>query len=459
MDYRQSIARLLTLVDHERNIVAGPRQKAIYDLTRMEALLDRLGGPQHQIPAIHIAGTKGKGSTAAMCDATFHAAGLRTGFYSSPHLHTFRERIRRDSAPISQEAFAGLVEGLWPLHEELKDDRNVGPLTLFEYLTGMAFQCFAQDRTDVQTIEVGLGGRLDATNVLDAGVCVITSISLDHTAVLGDTIGEIAADKAGIIKPGATVVIAPQAPEALAPILSACEEKEAAPIIVGRDVTWEEGECGVDGQRFRVRTPKCEYDLNIPLLGGHQLENATAAVAALEAMASQGIEVSPDAIKGGFEKVSWPCRMEVLSRSPLLLADGAHNVYSVEALLKTLPKYLEYDRMILVAGFSKDKNVEGMAQALSAKADIIIATASRHPRSLAPEEVARLFANTGSEPTVLKIAPTPANALEIAKECAGERDLVLATGSLFLTAEVREAALGIEPEIYPELSQPGSPEP
>ncbi|NQW22300.1 MAG: bifunctional folylpolyglutamate synthase/dihydrofolate synthase [SAR202 cluster bacterium] len=453
MDYQESIARLLALVDHERTTVTGPRQKAIYDLTRMEALLDRLGNPHRQVPTIHIAGTKGKGSTAAFCDASLHAAGLRTGFYSSPHLHTFRERIRRDSEPISQEVFAALVEGLWPFHEELKKDSAVGPLTLFEYLTGMAFQCFAQDRTDVQTIEVGLGGRLDATNVVDAGVCVITSISLDHTAILGDSIREIAADKAGIIKSGTTVVIAPQTPEALSPILAACEEKEAAAILVGRDVTWEEGESTIDGQRFKIRGLKGDYDLHTPLLGYHQLENAAAAVAALEALASQGVIVPPEAIKDGFDRVNWPCRMEVLSRFPLLVADGAHNVYSVESLLRSLPKYLEYDRLILVAGFSRDKNVEGMAQALSGKADKFFATASRHPRSLSPAEVAGPFSNAGKTATE---APTPAAAVKMAMESAGENDLVLATGSLFLTAEVRETILGIEPEIYPELLPPGS---
>ncbi|MDA0265092.1 MAG: bifunctional folylpolyglutamate synthase/dihydrofolate synthase [Chloroflexi bacterium] len=452
MDYRQSIARLLALVDHERNLVTGPRQKAIYDLTRMEALLGLLGNPQHQVPAVHIAGTKGKGSTAALCDAALHAAGSKTGFYSSPHLHTFRERIRRDSQPISQEKFAGLVEGLWPLHEELGGDPSIGPLTLFEYLTGMAFQCFAQDRTDVQVIEVGLGGRLDATNVLDAGICVITSISLDHMAILGDTIGEIAADKAGIIKPGSTVVIAPQVPEALSQVLAACESKGAAPILVGRDVTWEEGESSLDGQRLVVRGRNGEYDLRMPLLGSPQLENAAAAVAALEALASQGIDVPLQAMQTGFQRVEWPCRMEVLSRAPLLVADGAHNVYSVESVLKSLPKYLEYDRLIVVAGFSRDKNVGGMAQALGEKADSVIATASRHPRSLTPGEVAGLFSGSGKP---VALARTPAEAIKAAIGQAGPRDLVLATGSLFLTAEVRESALGIEPEVYPELTSPG----
>jgi dihydrofolate synthase/folylpolyglutamate synthase len=272
-------------------------------------------------------------------------------------------------------------------------------------------------------------------------------------AVLGNTIGEIAADKAGIIKAGATVVIAPQSPSALSPILAACQEKEAAPILVGRDVTWEEGRIGTDGQRFTVRGLRGEYELYMPLLGAHQLENAASAVAALEALAGQGIEVPPKAMEIGFERVSWPCRMEVLSRSPLLVADGAHNVYSVQSLLKSLPKYLEYDRLVLVAGFSRDKDVEDMAEALGEQADIVIATASRHPRSMTPAEVAGLFGD--SRATVTE-ALTPADALKMAMDGAGKKDLVLATGSLFLTAEVRESALGIEPEIYPELPTPGS---
>ena len=448
MDYRQSIALLLTLIDHERDRLKGPRQKIIYDLTRMEVLLERLSNPQRHVPTIHIAGTKGKGSTAALCDSALHAEGLKTGFYSSPHLHTFRERIRRNSEPISQEQFQSLVEVLWPLNEELRADADIGPLTLFEFLTGMAFKCFSADNIDVQVIEVGLGGRLDATNVVDAGVCVITSISLDHTAILGDTIGEIAADKAGIIKPGATVIVAPQVPEALSQILSACEEKKATPILVGRDITWHNTGSGNDGQRFIVRGVDAEYDLYIPLLGSYQMENAASAVAALEALGTQDIKVSTTAIERGFEAVSWPCRMEILSRSPLLVADGAHNVYSIESLLGSLPKYLEYDRLILVVGFSRDKNVEGMAQALGEKADFIYATASRHPRSLSPVDVSGLFVNPKQTISVLS---TPADALNSALNTAREGDLILATGSLFLSAEVREAALGIEPEIYTEL--------
>ena len=219
LDYRQSIDALLSLVDHERNSL-GPRQKAIVDLSRMERFMSRLGNPQRRAKTIHVAGTKGKGSTAALCDAALNAAGYHTGFNSSPHLHHFRERIRLDCQPISEEAFAGLVDQLWPQRMDTNGpdaSHAPGAVTLFEFITGMAYQCFAQEMVDFQIIEVGLGGRLDATNVVSPGVAVITSISLDHTAILGDTLAEIAAEKAGIIKPDGVVVVAPQ-PASAAPL-------------------------------------------------------------------------------------------------------------------------------------------------------------------------------------------------------------------------------------------------
>ena len=193
MDYSQAIDHLLGMVDHERPRPSAPRQKRIYDLGRMEALLQRLGRPQLAADTIHVAGTKGKGSVAALCDSVLHAAGYSTGFYSSPHMHWFRERIRRDTQPISEPAFASLVERLWPDQQWVEENTDLDAVSLFEFMTVMAFQCFAEDKVDVQTIEVGLGGRLDATNVVQPRVCVITSISLDHTAILGDTIAQIAA--------------------------------------------------------------------------------------------------------------------------------------------------------------------------------------------------------------------------------------------------------------------------
>lgn len=457
MDYPQAIDALLSLVDHERadpdksGGPVAPRQQRIYDLGRMEALLTRLGHPHLATHTIHVAGTKGKGSVSALCDAVLHAAGYRTGFYSSPHLHTFRERIRRDTQPISETLFAGLVDQLWSPAQRVAAETDLGPVSLFEFMTGMAFQCYAQDRVDFQTIEVGLGGRLDATNVVRPDVCVITSISLDHMAILGDTIGQIAAEKAGIIKPGATVVIAPQAAEAQQVILAACRERNARTIQVGTEVTWTPGPSDITGQELTVHGRLGDYRLRMPLLGAYQLENAAAALAALEALREQGHAIPDQAIRQGFAAVSWPCRMEVLSGAPLVVADGAHNPYSVAALLGSLPRYLDHRRLVVVAGFSRDKNVAEMIQLLAGRAQVVYATRSRHPRSAAPSALAAEFQALG----VMAVeASSVAEALSQARAGARPGDLVLGTGSLFVAAELREAVLGIQPELYPDLLPP-----
>ena len=293
-----------------------------------------------------------------------------------------------------------------------------------------------------------MGGRLDATNVVDPTVCVITSISLDHTAVLGDSLAQIAVEKAGIIKPGSSLVVAPQSPEAGSAIDQVCRRLGVRPIQVGKDITWEAGTADAGGQFLSVKGRLGRYQLRIPLLGIHQLENAATAVAALEVLREQGHAIPDEAVQQGFAGVSWPCRMEVLSSSPAIVADGAHNVYSVEALLDSLPRYFSYRRLLLIVGFSRDKNVEEMVKRLSRAGQLVFATSSRHPRSLAPGSVAALFRGLGT-PTME--ASSPKEALAGALDEAGEDDLVLATGSLFVAAEVREARLGIEPELYPDL--------
>ncbi len=451
MQYDDAIANLLSLFDAERARSDGPRQKVIYNLGRMVEFLDRIGNPHRRVPAVHIAGTKGKGSTAALCDAAFHAAGLRAGFYSSPHLHTFRERVRLDSQPISQEHFAELVTELWPLR--CPEGDAAMSVTMFEFLTAMAFYCYDQAGADVQTVEVGLGGRLDATNVVDADVSVITSVSMDHAKILGDTIGKIAADKAGIIKPGSIPIIAPQRPEALASILEVCDQVGVEPALIGRDVTWEPKPAPALNsaperpyQSLTVHGLLDSYDLDLPLLGDYQMENAAAAVAAVESISkTQGFNLSPQTLAQGFRNVSWPCRMELVGRNPTVISDGAHNDYSVDKLLESLPRYFDYDRLVLIAGFSADKNVAAMVNSLAPAAALVFSTQARHPRAMNADELAPMFQELGAATTV---APTPQQALEQARAAANPRDLVLATGSLFMAAEVREAALGIEPEIY-----------
>lgn len=449
MNYKEAIEYLLRLVDLERQTPILPRQKRIYDLRRMSGLLEMIGSPQDSVPAVHVAGTKGKGSTSAMVDSVLHAAGYRTGFYSSPHMHSFRERIRLNTSPISEDAFAALVESLAPAARRLADETDLGDATLFEFMTGMAFHCFARTPVDFQTIEVGLGGRLDATNVVAPTVCAITSVSLDHMGILGDTISEIAAEKAGIIKSGVPVVVSPQRDEAMAAILATCRDRNAPPVRVGTDIRWQEEDSDLRGQVLRVEGRLGSYRLQTPLLGSHQGENAATAVGVLECLEEQGYQIGEDALGKGFAAVNWPCRLEVLEQSPLVVADGAHNVYSMETMLESLRKCFSFRRLVVIAGFSRDKSVSGMIGAMAPMASVAIAGRSRHPRSMAPGVVAEALTAGGA--AVVHEADSVGRALELARTLASDDDLILGTGSLFVAAELREAALGMEPEVYPDL--------
>ena len=449
MEYQEAIDRLLSLVDFERVRPPGPRQKTIFDLSRMNVLLERLGNPHLGTPTAHVAGTKGKGSTAAFCDAALHAAGYKTGFYSSPHMHSFRERIRLDGEPVTEDLFARLVEDLWGPQEWVSEESGEGPVSLFEFMTGMGFTCFNREGCDFQTIEVGLGGRLDATNVVEPSVSVITSISMDHTEILGDTVEKIAREKAGIIKPGVPVVIGPQDLGATPELLAACRERDCRAIVVGDDIGWmETGRSGMR-QSLTVHGIRGEYRLDIPLLGLHQQGNAATAVGALEVLMEQGHSVPSGAIEEGFSGVEWPCRMEVLSESPRVVADGAHNAHSMASLLESLPRYFDYSGLVVIAGFSRDKSVDDMVAMLAREKPRVIATRSRHPRSTPPGALAQSFRDCGASPAVETASVR--EAVEAALDLAGPNDLVIGTGSLFVAAEVRETMLGIEPEVYPDL--------
>ena len=446
MDYKTAMTQLLGLVDHER-VSSSNRQRIRYDLRRMEALLLRLGSPHLGIPTVHIAGTKGKGSTAAMCASVLSEQGYRTGLYTSPHLHTFRERISLDGKPASEEVFAALVDQVWPAIRSVSEGEGLGEVTMFEALTAMA-SCHFKRWADVQVLEVGLGGRLDTTNLACPTVCVITSLSLDHTSILGNTLESIAREKAGIIKSGTPVVTAPQPPEAMAVIESVAQECGAELVKVGKDVTWCGGRAELDGQEVRAKGRLGTHRLRIPLLGDFQLENAATALATLEVLKERGLPISDTALERGFNRVSWPCRMEVLRLAPLVVCDGAHNPFSVARLRDSLPMYFGDRGVFLVLGISQDKNLEGMVEELAQISRHVIVTRSRHPRAAPAETVADIFRARGV--TVAQIEEVD-RAMVRALEEAGERHMVLATGSLFVAAEAREFIKGIEPELYPEL--------
>jgi len=430
MTYREAVEFLLGFTDYEKlpSFLYSP---ADFDLRRMRGLMARLGDPHRALPTVHIAGTKGKGSTAAMVAWGLTFSGYRVGLYTSPHLHHIRERLRVDGRPISPRAFAlgvgrlrGVIEGL--------DYRD--RLTTFELLTALALDHFARKGMDVQVLEVGLGGRLDATNIVEPLVAVITSISLDHTALLGTRLEDIAREKGGIIKPGATVVSSPQPPAALRVLEEICRERGAKFTLVGRDITWRGGEAGLRGQALEVVGGRGRYQLFIPLLGAHQQENAATAMAVLEALMPRFSRITAGSLARGLAEVSWPGRLQVLQEAPLVVVDGAHNADSARRLREAVLALFPGRRVTLVFGTSVDKDIESMARELSPLGARVLVAASRHPRAAPPEKVAGAWEKYQS----CESFPSVPRALEEALARALSSDLILATGSLFVVAEAIE---------------------
>ena len=452
MEYRDSLGLLLGLVDFER--FRGPRGPRVkFDLSRMEVLLKRLGDPHLTVPAAHVAGTKGKGSTTAMVSSVLTQQGYKTGTFTSPHLHTFRERISVDGEPVSEGEFASLVEQVWPFVCEVSDDGCYGGVTLFETLTAMAFVHFREIGADFQVLEVGLGGRLDSTNLVQPEACAITSISLDHTAILGDSVDLIAREKAGIVKTGVPVISAPQQPPAMQEIRQVCIEKEASLWEVGREISITAGDEDLSGQSFTVKGRLGDYGVTMPLLGSHQLENAAVSVGVLECLMERGWEIGIDAIHRGFENVKWPCRLEVLERAPPLLCDGAHNPDSMTRLAEFLQGFFGGRRPVVIFGASRDKSLGHMMDALEPLKPVVVVTRSRHPRAASLAELVRGFSMRGME---VHQSMDTWQAVQKARGLVAENGYVVATGSLFLAAEVREVVLGIEPELYGEFDMASS---
>lgn len=433
MIYREAIEYLHSLTDYEKRRIERYSPDTL-DLSRVERLLDMVGNPHRLYPSVHVAGTKGKGSTSAMIESVLRAAGYRTGFYTSPHLHTFRERIRIGADLISREDVVSLTEEFRPLIA------RVPGVTTFEAITAIAFTYFARQKVDVLVAEVGLGGRLDATNVIRPEVAVITSLSLDHTYLLGNTLPEIAAEKAGIIKDGVPVVTAPQRPEALAVIEETARARQAPLTVVGRDWVWEPGPFDLKGQSFTARrVGEGRDDLAgeywIPLLGRHQLENAATALAALQVLLDRGFRLSRAAALEGLRTVQWPGRLEILSTDPLVVVDCAHNPYSTEVLRETMREWFPGRRWVLIFGASADKDIPGMLRALLPITDHLIVTRSDHPRAATPVELADMAASVGGG---AEIAVSVRRAFQRALTLVGPDTGILVTGSIFLVAEARE---------------------
>ncbi len=392
-------------------------------------LLTRLDDPQNKFPSLLIAGTKGKGSTAAICERILRAAGYKVGLFTSPHLHSFRERIRLNGEFIAEEKVISLTQKLKANFENTPD------LTIFELITVVAFVAFAEAGMDAAVLEVGLGGRLDSTNVVDPAVAVITSISYDHTQILGDTLTLIAREKAGIIRPGALVISAPQVDEAMRVIEQVCQDRRARLVVIDRDWTWEMGPGNINGQSFSTRGD----NYRLSLIGEHQVINAITSLAAVEGFVEQtGLKVPPEAFKTGLANVVWLGRMEILNRKPYLVVDGAMNGDSAKKLVQALRRYFSGRKKTFIFGASSDHPVGDMLAVLLPVSDQTLVVASRHPRSETPENLAAMATEMGYQATMM---PDVSSALNKALNEAGQEDLICIAGSLFLVADAREAWL------------------
>lgn len=429
-----------------------------FSLERFERLLDALGNPHHGLNVVHVAGTKGKGSTCVLTAAILSRVGFRVGLFTSPHLYDFRERIRILSPDCGSHARQGLfpgvisetetgeiLEDMRPCLERFRQTEQYGALTFFEVLTALAFGYFSRSRVDYVVLETGLGGRLDATNVVAPRVFGITPISLEHTRLLGDTVEAIAVEKAAIIKAGRrgarevsykrTAVIAPQEPSVEKIIRTRCRDEDVEPVFLGRDITCRLVSQDIHGQRVVVKGLHGAYDLTIPLLGRHQTTNAAMAIGLVESLERHGARIGGQAIEQGVAGTSWPGRFEIVRKDPFVVLDCAHNPSSCLKVVETVKELFPGKKTILVLGVARDKDLIGICAVLDAIAGEVILTKADSPRArhLTPEDVQAGFNG--------KPCHAAANVLDAVREAlarAGKGNVVLIAGSIFLVAEARK---------------------
>ena len=446
--YHAALEYLFGRLNYER--VGMPRGTAELRLGRMRRLLKKLGDPHFGPKIVHVAGTKGKGSTSAMIAAALSASGRRVGLFCSPHLHRLEERFRVDGVEATSEELIDLVDAVRPAVDALdgggdRHYRHRGS-TFFEVTAAMGLLHFARREVDVVVLEVGMGGRLDSTNVVRPSVSVLTTISFDHTRQLGTTLGAIAGEKAGIIKRGRPVVSGVLGDEARGVIARVAWQRNAPLRSISDDFNFRYEPPSTPlvrptPGRVAVRTWHTDWGtFDLPLLGPHQAHNAAVALASLDALAEQGMATHPDAVAQGFAAMSWPARVEVVAERPWIVIDGAHNVASAEALAESLHVCFPPTSRTLVFGTTREKDLDGQLRALLPLADVVVATRyADNPRAVPPDEVAHAVALLGGPPA--HIAPGPAEALALARELTNADGLILVTGSLFLAAESRSLVL------------------
>ncbi len=441
MDYIDALLYINGLAQSEPHGEPDLARRALGP-ARMARLCSGLGDPQKALRTVHVAGTKGKGSTAAMIHNTLVAGGIKAGLYTSPHLHTLLERIRLNRRLVSEEEVAEQAEVVIPAVERLHAEAaELGKVTAFELITALALRLYAEKGVQVAVLETGMGGRLDATSVADGKVAVITPVSYDHTRLLGHTLAAIAGEKAGIVKEGAILVSPPQAAEVVPVLEEACRARGAQLRLGGRDWHWQE-ERSADGRALlRVDGGPWIYLGPRPaLLGRHQLLNGGAAVVALHALREQGLALPEEAIAAGLSSVRWPGRLETVAKRPAVVLDGAHNEDSARRLREALGEAFTYGKLILVLGASADKDIAAIVRELAPLADKVVVTCSSHQRAAPVATLVEHCRAVGVEPAT---AADAGAALALARAEAGPEDLICVTGSLYLVAEAREAC-GLE---------------
>src|SRR5256884_3532122 len=407
-------------------------------LNNIRRLLALLGDPHRGLKVLHVTGTNGKGSVCASAASVLDKAGYRVGLYTSPHLVRFNERIQVNRTPIADDDVLPIWSGMRPRIEAVPSARAMDHPPFFEVTTAMAFEYFRERQVDVAVIEVGMGGRMDATNVADGLVSVLTRVDLEHTEHLGKTVNRIAREKAGIVKPSSRAVTVAQ--PALSVIEARCREVHAPLLVVGRDVYVERGARDLRGQDLRVRGSFGEIEVHTPLLGDFQAEKGALAVHRLTELRQQGFAVSDDAIRKGIASTRWPARLELVRERPLVLVDGAHNPPAAEALATSIADLFPNRKISLVVGILNDKDLKGMAAALGPRATHVYACRPKTHRAFAADEVASAFAPYAKAESM----PLVKDAIDAAISEAGEGQVVLITGSIYTAGEALDH-LGARP--------------
>jgi dihydrofolate synthase/folylpolyglutamate synthase len=400
----------------------------IFNLTQVERILNAIGDPHKEIQTIHIGGTNGKGSTAAMMSSILQKEGYRVGLYTSPHLIRFTERIRVNGKEIEEEEVAALAG--W-MRKEIEASGILPPFTFFDFTTAMALHHFKQKLVDLAILEVGLGGRLDSTNVVDPLIAIITNIAKDHEEYLGKSILKIAQEKAGIIKKGRPLITAATQPLVLRLFSKVCQGKESPYFRVGKEFRYvraEDGDFDYEGLNRKL------WGIHLNLKGFHQVINATTALGAMEVLEDLGYRVSTHAMIDGLKEVDWPGRLEIVSSSPRVILDGAHNPAGALVLKESLEKEFQYQNLILLIGIMKDKDIQSMLYLLAPLADHIILTKPHTDRATPPSLLKKALGQNGKK---AEIAEDLREAIERGLSLAQEEDLLCITGSLYTVGEAR----------------------